>query len=171
MKKILVAVLVVAIALIGVTAAFAANHTSMTCRVCHTPHGGQATPPLWDAAGAAARAALSGAATPAGGAASMVCINCHDGVGYALAEASRTAVWADAGINDHPVGVVGGGGGGTTLGVSQDAGLYATDNTVQCFSCHYVHNDPAITAPGTTYVRLTPVAGAGNLCLSCHVGW
>jgi hypothetical protein len=149
MKKILVVALVVAIALIGVTAAFAANHTTMSCRVCHTPHNSldMTTAPLWDTT---ARTTATG---------SNLCIACHNG-SYTMAAVA--AVWSDGGTNDHPVNV--GPGNYGTVGMTSVQTLNAA-NLVECQSCHYVHNDPAITGAGNKYVR------NAMTCNGCHVAW
>jgi hypothetical protein len=169
MKKILVVALVVAVALIGVTAVFAyTDHQSISCRTCHTPHNaGSMTPiPLWDTVGAAARLASAGTGTnaPAG---SIMCAVCHDGTG--VVDIGRTDVWADSGANDHPVGVPSGPHGTGAAPLDTATGVIYIAGNVECISCHYVHNDTAIQ--NGHYVRLTPIAGATRFCKTCHVGW
>jgi len=160
MKKILVVALVVAIALIGVTAAFAGNHTSMTCRTCHTPHHGDSTTfPIWDTT-----------TTWGAKAGSAICEACHDGVGYTMTT-GVSDIWAAGQTGNHPVGFTADGKKGTTAAASATGDtssniLYYTGK-VECRSCHYVHNDPAKST--TKYVRT--YAGATTFCGACHTNW
>jgi predicted CXXCH cytochrome family protein len=109
MKKILVVALVVAIALLGASAAFAAVANSKhdlsstssasfhvttgglsACQYCHTPHGSNtamAAAPIWNRTAGTASITLYGvgnktiAGTTVGqpGAISQACLSCHDG--------------------------------------------------------------------------------------------
>jgi hypothetical protein len=152
MKKILVVVLVVAIALIGVTAAFAGNHMTMSCRVCHTPHHANATPPLWDPT-----AGDWGAATG-----SNVCIACHDGT-YTMG--GLFDVYADGAAANHPVGAGAGyGAAGTDATIVGTGTVTYLGGVVECQSCHFVHLDSRQT--GSYYVRTS--TGAATFCQSCH---
>jgi predicted CXXCH cytochrome family protein len=104
MKKILVVLLVIAIALVGASAAMAtianSKHdlsstssasyvggTMSSCQYCHTPHHGAGGPaPLWNRVTSAATyslygggVTLAGSVVNAPGANSQTCLSCHDG--------------------------------------------------------------------------------------------
>jgi predicted CXXCH cytochrome family protein len=125
------------------------------------------------------------------GSVSKACLSCHDGtvavgniaVGYYQGNKAAGAYGANAvmtgnavfGVdlsNDHPIGIV-------YVGAAGDAGLYGDTTqvligalplypngaggvTVECGSCHNVHNND-IAAP---FLRMSNTGSA--LCLTCH---
>ncbi len=116
MKKILVAVLVVALALIGASAVMAGTGHGTTCTTCHMPHNAGTVATLWRAQTGADGTNTLGISD----AKSSLCMSCHDTI--------ARGPGADL-TNDHP------------LTTSVDNAKGTTAGTVaQCYTCHVVHN-------------------------------
>lgn len=173
MKKILVVVLVVAIALIGATAVFAlpgTGHTTTSCATCHTPHWGNSTTfPLWS--GLTATSGMgNGYAGTITDLQSLACIYCHDGLGATMTAGYSNVATAANLANGHPVGAAIPAAGQTHT--PTDANILATSNagaSVQCRSCHFVHTGSKMVT-GSRYVRATTdaVPTIATLCSACH---
>jgi len=127
---------------------------------------------------------------------SKMCLGCHDGTVALEAMDSKAAGGAltttyiqdvqsgyrqpsmDAGTNlkgTHPisitydetdlglVGIAGTAIGGATLEEVLEGGT-----TLQCSSCHDVHDSPGESVAGTHLLRVSNTATASGLCLTCH---
>ena len=158
---------------------------SSTCIFCHVPHGGQNTVsglPLW----APGRALTTpntyytglrgGSITITGVDAkgTQTCLGCHAtgtaaamGTTNSMPGTGNLIVGLDIG-NDHPVGnevtiTLGANGlqGTITLG-----GLTIVDgvSSMQCSTCHDVHNATAVVQPGSKLLR----SYTGDFCIACH---
>ncbi|MEL4455110.1 cytochrome c3 family protein [Lutimonas vermicola] len=160
------------------------------CAVCHTPHNATTELPLWDHTAANGAAfttypeggTIEGTITAPSGA-SALCLGCHDGTANLDAYGGATGALAMQAAdsyanfeldlsNDHPISV-------TYPANATDAGLqqmvdpavliaaggylYGAGNTVECASCHSMHQ-PAVISK---LLRVTNDDSA--LCLTCHV--
>ena len=167
-----------------------ANYTTEICNVCHTPHAVAARAstdaPLWD------RSATVATFTPYAGtgtlnatvgqpaSVSRLCLSCHDGTVAldSFGGAAGTTVIGGVGLigtdltQDHPISfvyetVVVSDGALDTSGNAYAAGVLlgtaAATATVECASCHDVHN----TLNLSPFLRIDN-AGSG-LCLTCHL--
>lgn len=152
------------------------------CVFCHTPHGAQSAAfgdvPLWNIDSATANtSAVTGD--------SEMCMACHDGTvmftdvvkpgrgaldagGYTYATFGNLSGDALGMTNDHPVNISYAAAEAAKTGefiaaasITNGAKL-STGGTVECFSCHDVHDET--NAP---YLRGTMAASA--LCLGCHI--
>lgn len=154
------------------------------CRFCHTPHNSQTLAPLWDRA-ASGEASFTMYTSPSGtmngtpglSGVSGGCMSCHDGTtafdavnGYAGTDGddmeaifidSPAILGADLG-NDHPIGMA-------YVGDPQISGSAPTPpykifgtGTVECASCHDVHDNTA----GWKMLRSDPATT--DICGACH---
>lgn len=168
------------------------NNTGEICVVCHTPHNGAIVQntPLWNHALSTATFTLyAGAGTldgtigqPSG--VSLLCLSCHDGtvaldsfggnngsqpmtgdalVGTDLSNDHPISITYEAGLDAglRPVTTASGIPGST--GTIADDMLFGASDTVECASCHDVHNSIAGTAS-----LLVKSNNASGLCLTCH---
>ena len=146
---------------------------SQICVACHAPHNNQVAIPLWNHAPTAATytnyasPTLEVGVTSTVGAASRLCLSCHDGTiainnfggatGAAVLLTGTTLLGTDL-SNDHPIGfayatsfgtdgalfaatnavTIGTGGTKTRVGTIASNLLYS--GQVECSSCHDVHN-------------------------------
>jgi predicted CXXCH cytochrome family protein len=156
------------------------------CIFCHTPHGGELSPPLWNRGPVAN---LATAITPytsntidggVNASDAAACISCHDGAsltGIVVTNLPATITAYDASgqiglltggtnlgadlTNDHPVGVnlADAITAGDALKTPTNAVLYGS--IVWCSSCHNVHDNAVVP-----FLRTSNVGSA--LCLDCH---
>jgi predicted CXXCH cytochrome family protein len=169
------------------------NAGGQSCSVCHTPHGATVATnlaPLWGHTGdtdpAAGRTftaysgfdidAADAGAAPDG--TSVLCLGCHDGVGYldSFGGATGTQNWTDLGLtasanlgqaltNDHPISITHDEGADTELVAAAGlvtSGYLDANSKVQCTSCHDVHNY------GNFGALLKVDNAADALCKTCH---
>jgi predicted CXXCH cytochrome family protein len=161
------------------------------CAVCHTPHNASAAvsaavAPLWDHEVSAATYTTYGAGYDMQSTVyningtSQLCLSCHDGTvalenfgGVTTGTALMGTVNAAADLtndlsDDHPVGMAYDPVGDTelhpttnTFGTVTVADVLGTGSTVECSSCHDVHN--------AGFASLLRIDNAGStLCLACH---
>lgn len=165
------------------------NDTGEICKPCHAPHGGTGTDPLWNHTETTETFTLYAGydmqATPGQPTgASLLCLSCHDGSlaldsfgGVGGTQTTRTLTITESAYvgtdlsNDHPISI--------TYDVTDTelhpvatataiGGTIATDlleggTTVQCSSCHDVHQTVGVVA------NLLKIDNAGSeLCLTCH---
>ncbi|MCK5432196.1 MAG: cytochrome c3 family protein [Gammaproteobacteria bacterium] len=164
------------------------NTKGEICSVCHTPHnaGTSVLAPMWDrtTSTAAFTLYLSSSSTsqatlqqPTG--LSLLCLSCHDGtialdnssVGDATKMTGTKLLGTDL-RNDHPISFTYDdalvaadtlAGGTAGLKAKADVTAYLFNNSVECASCHDVHNSATIAY----LLRETNAASA--LCLQCHI--
>ena len=158
---------------------------SQICVPCHTPHGADTTvtdAPLWNHTAATATFTLYSSATlnaslgqPTG--ISKLCLSCHDGTigmdgfgGAAGTSGNVITGSAKIGIDlngHHPVSFdySDAQADDSELKASPTLPLFGTGGTLECASCHDVHNGTAAAANGKMLLKsLTNSA----LCLDCH---
>ena len=162
-------------------------HTTDFCHVCHTPYTDPARSltgaPLWNRAATTETFTLYqstgtlNAAPGQLGSLSRLCLSCHDGTvatdSFSGAVGTSTIGATEFfGSQDHPISfvyesVVASDGGlapsAYAYGAGVLMGVLATTATVECTSCHDVHN--AGNFP--PLLRINSV-GSG-LCLTCHL--
>ncbi|WP_242093905.1 cytochrome c3 family protein [Aestuariivivens sediminicola] len=115
-------------------------------------------------------------ATPSG--VSLLCLTCHDGVskldytGVATTTMTDIAAWAvrNGGADEHPISID-----YNANLISADGGLHtvataserlSAQGTVECSSCHDVHNSANIDGGS----KLLAASNAGSdMCLTCHI--
>ncbi|MDH3519674.1 MAG: cytochrome c3 family protein [Myxococcales bacterium] len=160
------------------------------CIYCHTPHNADATvtdAPLWNHelttqtftmySSGTLDGVISGQPTGV----SLLCLSCHDGVTAldSFGGVTRTTLMSGTFVlgtdlaNDHPISL--------TYVDGMDAGLYdptttasglggnidadllfgASNDQLECASCHDVHDDS-----NGTFLRMANTGSA--LCLTCH---
>lgn len=165
------------------------NSGGQSCSVCHTPHGSTTTAsliPLWGNGASTSPAGRSYsmytgfdmstgviAASPDG--TSVMCLGCHDGVGYmdAFGGSSGSAAntigagsfnLATALTNDHPISTIMDNTKDTELNAPSGLSVATVDaaNKVQCTSCHDVHNGAGVAK------MLVASNAADQICLDCH---
>lgn len=159
------------------------------CKACHTPHNAKAVvgAPLWNHEVSTATYTLYTSATFQGSGSigqpsgtSKLCLSCHDGTvaleNYGTVTGGTQIIAAARNFgtdlsNDHPISftyddTLAGVDGGLALPGVDGINLAAvelTGNTVECASCHDVHNN----AGG--FATLLRVSNANSdLCLTCH---
>ncbi|MGD2090298.1 MAG: cytochrome c3 family protein [Candidatus Aminicenantes bacterium] len=161
------------------------------CVACHTPHNSDTTvadAPLWNHAVSAAAftpygTTLAGTAVGAPNSVSLLCLSCHDGVtnidAFGGSSGTQDLPTAYPGTttnldtdltDDHPVSVVYNVANDlnpitTATGVGTDTiadWLFNSGTTVECSSCHDVHNKYG----NTMLLKLDNTGSA--LCLLCH---
>lgn len=156
-----------------------------TCVFCHVPHGGQTTVaglPLWAPGRSltnptAYYAGLRGGTitiTAVDAKGTQTCLGCH--ATGAAADMGTTASMPATGnlivgtdiSNDHPVGnevtiTLGANGLQSSIVLG---GLSIIDGvtSMQCSTCHDVHNATAIVQPGSKLLR----SYTGDFCIACH---
>jgi len=193
MKKILVAVLVIALAMIGATAAFAGISTTKhnlstsgsgatlatveteICIFCHTPHGGGTMAPLWNKADQAQTYGAYG--TTKGGTVigalpnttvSYACMACHDGVSAMGAVLNTSAAGIAAGTIVLNNTTMSGLSGDLTVNMNNDHPVGFTYDATKA-------SLGVLSGSGGNVVRVTAVAGSPSglagakmECSSCH---
>lgn len=174
----------------GSTAEIKSVGEDQICIFCHTPHNAIVPVPLWNRSTATGSTefqlymnedTIDGTVSnDLAGTVSYMCLSCHDGTtalnNYGYDPASNPAV-SGPGVtdgklsspaalgkdltNDHPINI--------TYAYGQDPGLnnpdtivcQLFDNTVQCGSCHSVHDNT-----NEPFLRMSNAGSA--LCLDCH---
>ena len=174
---------------------FGSGEICVVCHTPHNAQGA-ADGPLWnhDTSVAAYTVYTSIAGTLDGVAAnppagqSKLCLGCHDGTvsldsygGGAGTGPTMGAVPANFGTNlsdDHPISISYSADptmnpdtdpvtiGGATTATGTIASLMVPAGTVECSSCHDVHN--TYTIAGTPLLKISQTATASGLCLTCH---
>lgn len=159
-----------------------------TCVFCHVPHGGQtgtAGLPLW-APGrnlTTPTAYYTGLTTTTGtpltitsvdAKGSRTCLGCH-ATGLATDMGTTASMPATGNLivttdisNDHPIGdqlTITQGQKGLQASITL-GGLTIADGvtTMQCSTCHDVHNTTAVVQPGSKLLR----SYTGDFCIACH---
>lgn len=172
------------------------NVNNETCIACHTPHNAKAVTgaPLWNHEPSVATYTVYSSTSLNAGAlgqpsgVSKLCLSCHDGTVAVDNFGGRTtgtvaiAAGANLGIslaNDHPVSFVynatlaSNDGGlhapafaGTFVDAAKKVPLFGATGTLECASCHDVHDAANLGAAGSLLVK----ANTGSaLCLTCHI--
>lgn len=162
------------------------QQTDETCNVCHIPHmeaPRSLTGPLWDPTTTTKtftpyqNIGKLDAATEQSSNVSILCLSCHEGTiatdSYSGAVGTSTmGVTVIFGSEDHPImfiyeGVVASNGGLASSTNAYNAGVLkgalATTATVECTSCHDVHN------AGNFHPLLRINNVGSGLCLTCHI--
>ena len=164
------------------------------CLPCHTPHSSQTnSPPIWNHDASAGPFTMYSGNLGSGvisgsvpNPESMVCLGCHDGVvaldafgkgGTGSGPITGTLALDTDLSDDHPVSITYTGDGGpltelhiaasTPFGVGgniEDA-LFNGGTTVECATCHDVHNTDS---EGIEKLLRVTVTGS-QLCLACHM--
>ncbi|MBD3867894.1 MAG: cytochrome c3 family protein [Acidobacteria bacterium] len=162
---------------------------SEICVFCHTPHQAQAVSPLWNHTLSSATYVMYGSGSTTlqnaptifdGGdnVISALCLSCHDGtvaVGSIAHNYDNTAganlngygvITGDGNVgtnlaNDHPINMTYG---GTGIGLNDATTITSVlyGDTVQCASCHEVHNESA------NGFLLRVANTNSDLCTDCH---
>ncbi len=176
------------------------RRSTQVCNICHTPHNSSTEGPLWSHATTTASYTLYGSSTLNAspgqpGAASKLCLSCHDGT-VAINNFNGNTGTATTGIgssninhigtnlsNDHPIGItydtaLAAGDGkladpasktvtiGSTVSKSGTiADLMLVNGKVECTSCHDVHN---IYTVGTNHFLVKVDVAGSLLCRQCH---
>jgi hypothetical protein len=171
------------------------SDTQQICIFCHTPHNADLTvtdAPLWNHTVTTKTYSLYNSATmdatptqPSG--ASRLCLSCHDGTvavdSYGGQSGSvflggDVAVGADGLANDHPVSftyddALAAKDGELFPPSSTDSGVGSTikkdlliNDSLECSSCHDVHNSGAAAAVNDHLLVISQVQS--RLCLTCH---
>jgi len=185
----------VAVAAVSGTAHDLSTHTTSgeTCIFCHTPHNSAPDVPLWNHSlsggsftvyTSTTMNATSGDFAGGDNNISALCMSCHDGVTGlgAVGNPSAAGTITDPGAmtganalgidltNDHPVNIsyeVGADGELDTVANAQTDGIvFFAGTTVQCASCHDVHNFGA-TADLQPFLAVSQTNS--GLCNACHL--
>ena len=168
----------------GSAGAYATASITQICKVCHVPHNAGTIAPLWSHENSVATAyttydtATMNVAQPTAiSSVSLACLGCHDGQvaleNFAGTTTGTTVLTTAANLgtdlsDDHPISIsyddcadcemI-------ALATAQaDTGIQlfgATTDTVECASCHKVHDNTL-----TPFLRSTVDGSA--LCLKCH---
>lgn len=173
----------------------ALDSSQQICIFCHTAHNGDTTvadAPLWNHAVTQKNYTVYSSPTmqaspgqPSGS--SKLCLSCHDGTVAVDSYGGRTGVIFLAGdlavghdelTNDHPIGFaytdqLASDDGELWAPSSHNSGLGSTiqedmlfNNSLECASCHDVHNGGAAAAVDDSLLVITQVGS--QLCLTCH---
>jgi len=168
--------------------------------MCHAPHNTTATGPLWSHATTTATYTLYASATMNAtsgqpGAASKLCLSCHDGTiainNFSGNTGSATAAIGSSNVNhigtdlsnDHPIGITYDTALATSDGKLADpaaktvtigstvsksgtiAAMMLVNGKVECTSCHDVHN---IYTVGSNHFLVKVDVASSSLCRQCH---
>lgn len=155
-----------------------------TCVFCHVPHAGStavAGLPLWNP-GRSLKTPTSfytGLAsgttiTSVGSKGTQTCLGCHAtgsttdmGTTTDMATKNPAAIVGLDLSNDHPVGdqvLITLGSNGMQASITLGGATIATGTSMQCSTCHDVHNATAVVQPGSKLLR----SYTGDFCISCH---
>jgi len=159
----------------------AGNLPATTCNFCHVPHHGSTATtglPLWNTARSftSPSTGYAGAGTTVDPKGTQTCLGCHAtgtttamGTDNDMATLNPNAIVGTDLSNDHPVGTATIIPADTTMQATiQLGGLTITrgTTTVECSTCHEVHNSDAFAQAGTKLLRTTPLST--DFCLACH---
>ena len=162
---------------------------SSTCIFCHVPHGGQtgvAGLPLWAPGRTLTNPTLfytglrnnTITITSVDAKGTQTCLGCHaTGTSASMGTTNSMPSNATSGrqlivgtdiSNDHPVGdqvIITFGANGMQSSITLGGlTLVSGSSTMQCSTCHDVHNATANVQPGSKLLR----AYTGDFCISCH---
>jgi predicted CXXCH cytochrome family protein len=141
-----------------------------SCKGCHTAHGATMTSTIiW------ARAAFTTVGLTVYSAGSTLdakqvgaCLACHNNTAANLKKALTTVNFGTDLRNEHPVGSLHiTGSGGKWQPTPTIGGVAANGVSMDCSSCHTVHNDGTKSANNFGRYLLRNYTGA-NICVGCH---
>lgn len=159
--------------------------TTTGCGYCHVPHNANTTAgaPIWHPSRTLTNASafytgLRGGTitiTDVDTKGTKTCLGCHatgstTDMGTTVSMTTQGATAAIIGTalnNDHPIGnevALANGGFGMQATITLGGLTIGAGSTMQCSTCHEVHNGTGVAQAGTKLLR----AYTGDFCLACH---